>query len=201
MNRSSEPSAGPIALRLFVALAVPEAVREKMARMQDRLRPLAAPGDVRWVAPEQFHLTLKFLGAVAADRLDAVTKSLAEACAGTAPFRLRAKGIGFFPHARSPRVLWIGIEDAEDRLTAFQRRVERLLSPWAEGPAENFRAHVTLGRFQKFRRHKTDRLAPAAMSSAGDSFGEWRAEQVDLMRSELSPAGAVHTVLSSTSLK
>ena len=100
-------------LRLFVAIAIPEAVRNEMIAVQRELKPLAL-GDVRWTNAEQLHLTLKFLGNVPTGSLEAVKQSLAEACAGVRPFRLRAKGIGFFPNERQPRVIWAGFEDDEN---------------------------------------------------------------------------------------
>ena len=120
--------------------------------------------------------------------------SLTEACAGVRPFPLRAEGIGFFPNERQPRVIWVGFEGDENVLAALQIRVERLLAPFEEKPgAEKFLAHATLGRFQKYRRHKTEKLLPRARALATHVFGEWQVEEVGLFRSELSPEGARHT--------
>ena len=183
-------------LRLFAAVAIPEWVREEMARVQGELQPFTAPGDVRWTKPEQLHLTLKFLGDVPASAVEALKKSMTEACAGVRPFYLRARGIGFFPDSRSPRVIWVGFEGDENGLTDLQTRVERALAPFAEKPgAEKFLAHATLGRFQKYRRHKTEKLLPHASALAGHLFGEWQTEEVGLFRSKLSPDGARHTSL------
>ena len=180
-------------LRLFAAVEVPESVRNEMIRVQRELKPLAL-GDVRWTNPEQLHLTLKFLGNVPASSVAALKNVMAEACAGARPFLLRARGIGFFPNERSPRVVWAGIEDDENILAGLQMRVGQLLAPFAEKPGgEKFHAHATLGRFQKYRRHKTERLLPRAPALGGHVFGEWRVEEVTLFRSELSPNGARHT--------
>lgn len=180
-------------LRLFVAIAIPERVRNEMIAVQRELKPLAL-GDVRWTDTEQLHLTLKFLGNVPASSVEAVQQSLAEVCTGAAPFHLRAKGIGFFPNERQPRVMWVGFEGGENELAGLQRRVERLLAPFVEKPgAEKFLAHATLGRFQKYRRHKTGQLLPRARALADHVFGEWRVEDISLFRSELSADGARHT--------
>ena len=182
-------------LRLFVAIAIPESVRREILRVQRELKPLAL-GDVRWANPDQLHLTLKFLGNVPASSLDAVKQSLADISAGAMPFSLRARGIGFFPNSRQPRVVWVGFEDDENALANLQSHVERQLAPFAETPgAENFLAHATLGRFQKYRRHKTEKLVPQAESFAGHNFGEWQVGEIVLFRSELSPDGARHTEL------
>ena len=175
-------------LRLFAAIAIPERVREEMARIQGELRPLTAPGDVRWTKPEQLHLTLNFFGDVPANAVEALKKSMAEACAGVRPFHLRARGIGFFPDSRSPRVIWVGFEGDENGLSDLQTRVDRAFAPFAEKPgAEKFLAHATLGRFQKYRRHKIEIVLPRMRALANHVFGEWCAEDVGLFRSELSP--------------
>ena len=164
----------------------------EMAHMQNELRPLAAPEDVRWVKPEQFHLTLKFLGNIPSDSVETVKNSLAEACAGIQPFQLHAKGVGFFPNAHSPRVIWTGIEKQND-LTELQKRIAESLALFAkESKTEKFHGHVTLGRFQKFRRHKTEKLLPHASLFENHCFGEWRVDEIDLMQSELSSSGARH---------
>lgn len=180
-------------LRLFVAITIPERVRNEMIAVQRELKPLAL-GDVRWTSAEQLHLTLKFLGGVPASSVETVKQSLAESCAGVQPFHLRARGIGLFPNERQPRVVWVGFEGDKNGLMALQMRVEQRLAPFAEKPgAEKFLAHATLGRFQKYRRHKTENLLPRARALASHVFGEWRVEEAALFRSELSPDGARHT--------
>jgi RNA 2',3'-cyclic 3'-phosphodiesterase len=181
--------------RLFAAITIPEPVRNEMSAVHRELKPFAL-GDVRWTKVEQLHLTLKFLGNVPAGSLDAVKQSLAEACAETAPFLLRARGIGFFPNDRQPRVVWVGFEGDEKVLMELQRLVERRLAPFAEKPGkERFLAHATLGRFQKYRRHKTEQLLPRAAALAGHVFGEWRVADASLFRSELTPDGARHALV------
>jgi len=180
-------------LRLFVAITIPERIRNEMISVQQELKPFAL-GDVRWTNAEQLHLTLKFLGNVPASSVAAVKQSLAEACMGAAPFHLRAKGIGFFPNERQPRVVWVGFEGGKKELAVLQLRVEQRLGPFVDKPGvEIFLAHATLGRFQKYRRHKTERLLPRARALADHVFGEWQVRDAGLFRSELSPGGARHT--------
>ena len=181
--------------RLFVAIAIPELVRNEMIAVERELKPLAL-GDVRWTNAEQLHLTLKFLGNVPTGSLEAVKQSLTGACAGVRPFPLSARGVGFFPNAHSPRVIWVGFEDGQNDLTDLQTRVATLLAPFLEKPGDGkFLAHATLGRFQKYRQYKSEKLLPRAVALGGHVFGEWRVGDVGLFRSELSPDGARHTRL------
>ena len=86
-------------------------------------------------------------------------------------------------------------------LADLQRRIADAFAPFAESPAEEkFLAHVTLGRFQKFRRHKTEKLLHRALSFENHVFGEWHAQEVDLMRSETLSCGACHTTIASIAL-
>ncbi len=96
-------------MRCFVAIDLSTDVRAAIARAETRVRTAARHADVRWVDPAQFHLTLKFLGAVPDERLPAVSATLEGAVADTAPIALAAAGLGGFPSLRSARVLWAGI--------------------------------------------------------------------------------------------
>lgn len=182
--------------RLFVAITVPEAVREAMLRVQRELQPLAPRGVVRWTKPEQFHLTLRFLGDVSTDCVAGLQDSLRAACSGIPSLQLRAEGLGFFPNARSPRVIWIGINDGENRLLNLQREIEAAVQPFtAEQGGERFAGHVTLGRFQQPDHINIKALSDLAAAMKSRTFGEWATREVELIRSELSPTGARHTSL------
>jgi RNA 2',3'-cyclic 3'-phosphodiesterase len=182
--------------RLFVAIAVPDAVREEILRVQRELQPLAPRGVIRWTRPDQFHLTLRFLGDVSSGHVTGLQDSLRAACSGVPVLRLRALGVGFFPNARSPRVIWIGITDGEERLVDLQRKIEAAVQPFtAEQGGERFAGHVTLGRFKPSGHLKIKALTDHAEVMKSRMFGEWPAREIELIRSELSPAGARHTLL------
>ncbi|HTV40329.1 MAG TPA: RNA 2',3'-cyclic phosphodiesterase [Candidatus Sulfotelmatobacter sp.] len=181
-------------LRLFIAIPLPETVRAELLRFQNKLQPLLPPRDVRWTKPEQFHLTLKFLGNVPAANTAALSCAVCAVCDNAAPMRLCAEGVGFFPDARSPRVFWVDIKSVDGLLMDFQRRLELSVRPFAEKEEANkFTAHVTLARFEKLRHRDTDKLAAAA--AIGKTFGEWTAEEVQLIKSSLQPSGALHVIL------
>jgi RNA 2',3'-cyclic 3'-phosphodiesterase len=182
--------------RLFVAIAVPEAVRNEMIRVQRELQPLAPRGMVRWARPEQFHLTLRFLGGVSSDRVADLQKAVRTACCDVPMLPLQAQGVGFFPHARSPRVVWVGINDSDNQLADFQKKIENAVRPFAaEKGSENFAGHVTLGRFKSFNRLTISRLTDAAETMKARQFGDWTVGEVEVVRSELSKIGTVYTKL------
>jgi 2'-5' RNA ligase len=178
-------------IRLFVAITVPDVVREAVLRIQGELQRLAPGHAIRWSNPEQFHLTLRVLGDVSSSDVAGLQESLRAACAGVAPLHLRAQGIGFFPSARSPRVIWVGIGDREDRLAFFQKTIESAVQPYtAEPGGERFAGHVTLGRFREHKRLNLSELIGHAGLLQNQLFGEWTADEIEIIRSELLPGRA-----------
>ena len=188
-------------MRLFIAVPVPEAVKNAIEKAQSELRA-ALPGDVvRWAKRGQFHLTLRFLGNVASAEVNAVVDSLRHACEPFAPLPLRAERIGFFPHMRSPRVVWAWVYDRNEVLQQLQQAIERATKPFTrEAAEEKFTGHVTLGRIRGIKRAEADALGKVAIGMAERFFGEWTADHVELIRSELSSEGSRYTTLESVAL-
>ena len=183
-------------LRLFIALPATDQVKSSIARVQDQLRRLLPDKAARWTRPEQFHLTLRFLGNVAKARV----ASLIEAAQGTCgPFdrlQLTARGLGFFPDARFPRVLWVGIKDPAEQLACVWKAVQATTLPFTNEAAEEaFAGHITLARLKRLRRSEAAVLAQTVEQFRNDTFGQWTASELHLMRSELSSQGACHSVL------
>jgi 2'-5' RNA ligase len=188
-------------LRLFVAVTIPDAVREEMLRVQRELQPLAPRGVIRWTKPEQFHLTLRFLGDVSSGHVTGLQDSLRAACSGVPVLRLRALGVGFFPNARSPRVIWVGITDGENGLVDLQRKIKDAVQPFtAEQGGERFAGHVTLGRVKLFKQSEISELAAGAETMRNRTFGEWTAREIEIIRSELLATGSRYTQLAAIRL-
>ncbi len=179
-------------IRSFIAVPISPEVREQLRAAQDELR--RADADVKWVAPENFHITLKFLGGVTPDRLEETWKSVVAALAGTGRFTMRFRGAGAFPSPNRPRVIWAGVSEGADDLAALAARVEEACAgcgfPSEERP---FRAHLTLGRA---RRPAPSASLRAAIEALADrDLGEVEVARVQLMRSQLTPSGAIYQVL------
>src|SRR5205085_4612838 len=101
---------------------VPQGVKARVEALQRSLRRGDAP--VSWVKPSNIHLTIKFLGDVAASRLDDVRRAVGCACQTVSPFEVTVEGVGCFPSARSPRVLWVGLRPLPDVLRRLHSNVE-----------------------------------------------------------------------------
>lgn len=186
----------PEHFRLFIAIPIPRDVRAKIEDAQAQLRRALPDSHVRWTRPEQFHLTLKFLGDVEAGRLEALADATREACRGFTPLRLRAGDVGCFPDPRRPRVLWVGVRDETEQLLRLQAAVDLASRPFvAEEKEEHFSSHVTLARFKGIRPADAKALGDAASSLKDKPLGEWLACEVEIIRSRLSSAGARHETL------
>jgi 2'-5' RNA ligase len=163
----------------------------------ERLRPAAR--DIAWVAPGNLHLTLKFLGAVPEEQIEAVAGALGQASLEASPFEARIRGLGAFPSARRPRVVWAGVAEGAADMIELARRVDLALAalgfPRDERP---FSPHVTLGRVREAGRNPA--LTAALGSAATREFGQMRVPSASLMRSELSPRGARYTELATVRL-
>jgi RNA 2',3'-cyclic 3'-phosphodiesterase len=183
-------------IRLFVAVPVPAEVRQALAAAQNRLRERLPEKAIGWTRPEQFHLTLKFLGAVKVGDVPALVQALQTASAAFDNLKLRCSGAGFFPTPKRPRVIWVGLEDATSQLGSLQGSVETAVAPFTlEKPENRFHAHVTLGRVKTAGRENIDQMHEWAFRESGRIYGEWIANSIELVRSRLSPNGATHVVL------
>jgi 2'-5' RNA ligase len=188
-------------IRAFVAIELPDGVRTHLARVQGQLRP-GHEGVVRWVDPRGIHLTLKFLGNIAEARVPAVVEAVRGAAAGVGHFRLGVGGLAAFPNLRAPRVVWVGLGGDLEGLSALQRATDRALAALGFPPeGRPFTPHLTLGRVR-------ETASRAERQALGEAVGRLKAEasapievgSVSLMRSQLTPAGAIYTRLASVAL-
>lgn len=187
-------NAAPEHFRLFIAINIPEAIKSSIAAAQSILRE-AVPGKaISWTKPEQFHLTLKFLGNVQTPKVELLVETMRVACSSFPHLRLRAENLGAFPNLRRPRVLWVGLTDAGGDLPGLQSAIEQASAKFTgDKPEERFSGHVTLGRAKHLDRADLQALSDARSRIGEKFFGEWSAATVEVMRSQLSPAGARHT--------
>lgn len=187
-------------MRCFVAIDLTTDVRAAIVRAQTRVRTAAVHADVRWLDPTQFHLTLKFLGAVADERVPALSAALETAVAGTSHVALAAAGLGAFPSLARPRVLWAGITTGVPQLAALAGAIDRALGPLGFPPeARPFRGHLTIGRVRSPRGGAE--LVAALRAAGAPHLGTWTAPEVVLYESRLRATGAVYVPVSRHALE
>jgi len=177
-------------VRLFVALDLRQEVREAIRDLIARLKP--ASRNARWVRPEGMHVTLKFIGYVAAEQLDPIRAALSR-IRSDRPVEMRFRGIGFFPNEKRPRVIWCGIE-ASANLAPLAADIERSLKPLGIAPeSREFVPHLTLARFNPPAR--ADELVRAAAELQSVELGSARETEFHLFESILRPTGAEYKKL------
>jgi 2'-5' RNA ligase len=179
-------------MRLFVAVELPDHVKERLAKVVAELR--ACRADVRWVDVNAMHLTLKFLGNVEARELGGIDEVLARVAGAAQPTRGRLCDIGSFPHISRPRVLWVGVQTTDDRLATLHAALgEAMNGIGFATERRRFHPHVTLGRVRGSRRLGALREAVAARR--GFEAGEFPIAAMTLFESELGKGGARHVPL------
>jgi RNA 2',3'-cyclic 3'-phosphodiesterase len=142
-DRASRPEAKP--LRLFAAVDVPDDVREGLASAVEPLRERLPRG--RWTPPGNWHVTLKFLGRTFPRLVDWVIQNVDLVARTTGPFESRVGGLGAFPSARRARVLWAGMDDAEERLAGLAKGLEEAMAKEFAPEKRPFTPHLTVARF------------------------------------------------------
>jgi 2'-5' RNA ligase len=185
-------------MRLFVALDLRGDVREALVELIARLKPLCRAA--RWARPEGMHVTLKFIGHAIADgdaeELAATQAALAGVRSGD-PVEIRYRGIGFFPDARRPRVVWCGVETSAN-LAPLVVDIEHALEPLGIPREERaFVPHLTLARFKS--PEGVPPLARATAEFAQHDFGFASETEFHLFESLLKPGGAEYRKLASYS--
>jgi 2'-5' RNA ligase len=185
-------------VRAFIAVPASEEVRDQVRDVAGGLRWTGA--DVKWVEPENVHITLKFLGDIPLDDVDRLKTALHEGLKGRRAFDLRVAKTGCFPGGRrAPRVVWMGLEGDIDCLRDIASAVEDLCAGLGFAREErSFKAHLTIGRVRRGS-GKLKELAEA-VDSVGFNPLKLRVDRVNLVRSRLSPKGPTYTVLESVAL-
>ena len=187
-------------IRAFIAIDLPPAVKAALADVAATLAgrvPRGAVGTaaVRWVRPEQMHLTLRFLGDTPTDKLPHLAAALDALAAGHAPFTMHLTNVGCFPNARRPRVVWVGLGGEEAKLLALVTALEAALRPLGWPPEDKpFRAHLTLGRV------KDERAAQGIDWAAAVPPLTVPVVAMHLIESQLRPDGSVYTVRHTSTL-
>lgn len=184
-------------MRCFIAIEIPETVKSVLSGIEEELKKTEA--DVRWVNPDNIHLTLKFLGNIKEETVKKVMKMMETVCSSCNSFNLEVKGLGVFPSIKSPRVLWVDIEES-DVLKSLQEEIDKKMVPIGfEREDRKFTPHLTMGRFRSSIGKGA--LLEVIKQHEKDTFGTIDVQYISLMRSDLNPEGARYTRIAEIPLK
>lgn len=183
-------------VRAFIAVDIGDGIRGKLNELQQRLKRIHA--NVRWVKPQNIHLTLAFLGDIPIQKLSPLKTALDANIHGLGPFELEAAGTGYFGRPNRPRVLWAGVVNWPPLLELQSKIVGALQVAEIEFDDKPFSPHLTLGRI-KMPTH-TESLLAKLGKYKNEPLGRNRIDAVQLIQSQLKPRGAEYTVLHHTPL-
>ncbi len=184
-------------IRSFIAFKLPDTIISEISGLQKDIK--ARGLNIRWVKPENIHLTLKFLGDIAISDQDIIKQAISAAVEGYAGFSIYARGIGVFPGVKRPRVIWTGINGQQEHLIDLQKSIEQGLETIGIKPDNRpYKGHLTIGRAK-------GRLDPKKIVDVMKEFGGFKtepfaADRVILFKSDLKPQGAVYTPLAEIGL-
>jgi 2'-5' RNA ligase len=185
-------------MRIFVGLDIDPAIRERLTRYLEGVRGFGP--DARWVRPESFHVTLKFIGEQKDDQVEHIKHELATVHAQ--PFDISFRGHGFFPNPRSPRVFWLGIEAGEQLPQLAKAVDEAVARNGVPRETNDYQPHLTLARTGSGKPKPMPgdrpspplrRLAEKLQAMAAPDFGTMTAREFFLYESKLGPGGARYT--------
>ncbi len=184
-------------IRAFIAFPLPQVIISAIDSIQEDLKAYGLR--VRWVRPENIHLTLKFLGEIHPDDVADIIAAIKSAAMKQTPFFLSAGAVGVFPGLSRARIIYTGLTGQIDALVKLHQYLNvGLIKLGFPGESRKFKGHLTIGRIKgKTDTRKLDRAITACRNFKSDPFA---ADKLTLFKSDLQPLGAVYTKLASINL-
>ncbi len=179
-------------MRTFLAVEVPKHIRKKIDSLIQEEKKKDLP--IKWVAFDNLHITLKFLGEIDEKKKGEITPVITEIGKALTSFKISLEGLGCFPSPRSPRVLWIGVAEGSEILNKMATELEERLSQFGFKKEKRFHAHVTIGRIKK----------PCTIDDILQKTIKTEAFSVDAItffKSTLKPEGPIYEVLEKFTLQ
>jgi 2'-5' RNA ligase len=163
---------------VFFAVPVPDDIR---SRIQNGLAAFQKDWpDVQWVHPEDYHVTLRFIGGLQAESLTRLLADVKGEALPFAPFTMKLQGLSTFPPHRDRAVLWIDLATMSPDLLDLQQRLEEAVQAWGfAAESRPFTPHLTIGRFKS---HDTEGLMERLPEFAAQEFGQWTCREYALMK-------------------
>ena len=178
-------------MRLFIAISLNSEIQRELSNLQ---KSLVSSKGIRWVKPQNIHLTLNFLGEVDEQRISLIKEAIQRATRGVSPFSLSFGGLGAFPNLKAPRVIWVGLK-SEKEVVSLQQRLEKELSRIGFSPEKRkFQPHLTLGRV-KFLENKKEFIKRMQELEQASLSSKLRVDKIELIESKLTPQGPIYSLL------
>jgi 2'-5' RNA ligase len=189
-------------IRSFIAIELPTAVKQELTTLEDILKK-RCPQVVRWVDPQNIHVTLKFLGDVDSDRVDEINMAIDEATQGMSPFHLELKDLGVFPNLNRVNIIWVDAKGDLDKLTDLQKQIESNMEQLGFAREDrDFTPHLTIGRVRDYASPDyRKKIGQVLSQTAFASAQVITVDSVNLVKSQLTNTGAIYTRLYASMFK
>ena len=188
--------------RAFIAIELPPELKNELTALETQLKKHSPPV-IKWVDPASIHITLKFLGDTSDAIIDKLSLAMAESVVGITPFVLETRQLGAFPSIDRTKVIWVGVSGEMDKLARLRDNIEKNAEALGfKREPQSFNPHLTLGRVR-------DGVRPDEIQRIGKLIGETSftalhnidVKQINLLKSQLTSAGAIHTIIGTMKLK
>jgi 2'-5' RNA ligase len=173
-------------MRAFVAIDLEDGCRAKASKIIESFSE--AGGDVKFVEPQNLHITLKFLGDVSEDDVKRIESSLLNGVKMMKPFKISLKGVGYFGSPKNIRTIWIGIENGRDGLISLSNMVNECLKDIFS--MEGASPHLTIGRVRSAKNREA--IMDEINSMKDVKIGEMAVSEIKLKSSTLTKTGPVY---------
>jgi 2'-5' RNA ligase len=187
-------------MRSFIAIELPKEIRDSLSSIQEKLKTCGA--DVKWVQPQNIHLTLKFLGEINEEQLSKINLILDALVKDKKSFSIRLASLGAFPKINYPRVIWVGIDrgdkETQELAKALEEKIQKIGIPKEDRP---FSSHITIGRIRSNLRK--DKLVTSLKNLENyfkETPQEFTVNKTTLFKSTLTPKGPIYEVVKEVNL-
>ncbi len=189
-------------IRAFIAIELPPELKQELTVLETQLKKNSPPV-IKWVDPASIHITLKFLGDISDTIIDKLLLGMAESAAGIPPFELATRQLGAFPAVDRPQVIWVGVSGEMDKLARLRDNIEKNTEALGfKRESQPFSPHLTLGRVRDSARlAEIQRVGKLINETTFTALHNINVKHINLLKSQLTSAGAIHTVIGTVKLK
>jgi len=188
-------------MRTFIAVDFPLEYLQKINEIANYFKSQTPEDAVKWVNPENMHLTVKFLGDLPLENLDEAKRIMDGSVGDWKPFEISVSGLGMYPNAKKPRVIWLGVHPEKPLVHIHQRLDQNLAALNIQREQRKYSPHLTLGRVRRMTdRDSVSQIGKTLSQFKVDSLGTIEVIQINLYQSDLTPKGPIYTKLHTTLL-
>jgi RNA 2',3'-cyclic 3'-phosphodiesterase len=189
-------------IRSFISIELPESVKINLAQIESKLKT-TCQFPVKWVSPDNIHLTLKFLGNIDTSKIDSITEAVRSALHNESPITLNFAGLSVFPSLKNIQIVWVGLGGELDALNVIQNKIETQLIPLGFPPEKRqFTAHLTLARIKEYASYAEKQVLAHVISNTEINCDlSFKVNTINLMSSQLTRTGAAYRSLSLVEMK